>query len=456
MTGLPLRAKIYCCAVVSAAVVVFSWSTIRNLSVLQTTFGLTSPSEAITSLTAFAAIVAAGLYPIRLGQKLRMSVSAAVIFGAALLFHPLRIMALAGLGVAASRAINVLIGSSPKVPLWQVYDAGFNGSQTMLSAGVAAMLFHGLSSVDAGVLRLDDARAFAVVAAAGLCYFLVNMGVISLAASLSFEIFSFRGWVGGAFRGWNRSAALLLTGVALAIVYIHTPLAVFIFAIPLYIIHQAFSVSMAIKTQTKQTLETLADAIDKRDPYTYEHSQRVALFAQLTAKRLGLTEEDQQAIELAARVHDLGKMGVREELLKKPDRLTGDELEEVRRHTLIGAEIVSKLADYSRSREAILYHHERWDGSGLYRLAYDHIPIGARIITVADAYDAMTSDRPYRQALSPDVACAELQKGKGTHFDPVVVEAFIDAVPARTLAPATGLPAPERIAPQPSGAQIRH
>jgi HD-GYP domain-containing protein (c-di-GMP phosphodiesterase class II) len=140
-----------------------------------------------------------------------------------------------------------------------------------------------------------------------------------------------------------------------------------------------------------------------------------------------------ESIIAAARVHDLGKVGSRDGSLKKPGDLSAEERQEIEQHAAIGAEIVSRLEAYSQSVDTIRYHHERWDGSGYPDgLEGERIPLGARIIAVADAFDAMTSDRVYRAALPVDVAFAELAKGRGTQFDPQIVDVFQTAYQSRS------------------------
>jgi HD-GYP domain-containing protein (c-di-GMP phosphodiesterase class II) len=141
-----------------------------------------------------------------------------------------------------------------------------------------------------------------------------------------------------------------------------------------------------------------------------------------------------EAIIAAAHVHDLGKVGSRDGSLKKPGALSDEERQEIEQHAAIGAEIVGGLEAYTQSLETIRHHHERWDGTGYPDgLAGERIPLGARIIAVADAFDAMTSDRVYRSALSPDVAFAELGKGRDTQFDPQIVDLFKSAFENRSL-----------------------
>lgn len=451
MNGLPFRAQVFLWLVLGAAAAVVSAAVGSATAPLVSVLGLTRSSDIITSVMAMAGIVITGLYPICLGNKIRTSLSAVITFTAALLFPPLRAVVITLPSVLAYTYINARRSG------WPAYYYLFNAAQVTLNTGSASLLFHRLKSVHSSLLNLDNLTAIGVVTLVVVAYFLVNSGLVATMSALTQKKSVVPLWL-SMYRGaWQRNISVLLLGVAMAIIYSYAPLGVLLFTIPLIVIHQAYSHAVLVQTQAKETLETLADVIDKRDPYTFAHSKRVAEYARLTAGRLGLSQLEQEAIALAARVHDLGKIGVRDELLNHPGQLSQPELAEVRRHTLIGAEIVSRLVNYARSKDAILYHHERWDGSGANRLAYEHIPIGARIIAVADAFDAMTSERPYRSALTRENAWQELEKGKGAQFDPVVVEAFVEATRDATVT--SSRPVSERDALPPGASpapQVRH
>jgi diguanylate cyclase (GGDEF)-like protein/putative nucleotidyltransferase with HDIG domain len=169
---------------------------------------------------------------------------------------------------------------------------------------------------------------------------------------------------------------------------------------------------------------SLARAVDARDVYTGSHSQRVADLAARTARRLGLPDEDVELTRLAASLHDLGKLAIPEEILRKPGPLTEPERMVLERHPQIGFRMLESLG-VDPVAEWVLHHHERWDGSGYPDgLPGDRIPLGARIIFVADAFDAMTSERVYRRRVLPEQAVAELRRCAGTQFDPEIVDAF--------------------------------
>ena len=169
---------------------------------------------------------------------------------------------------------------------------------------------------------------------------------------------------------------------------------------------------------------SLAKAVDARDTYTGSHSTRVAELAAWIAHRLGLDQEQIELTRLAGSLHDLGKLAIPEEILRKPGPLTDPERLVLQRHPEIGHRMLESLG-VDPVAEWVLHHHERWDGTGYpERLSGEEIPLGARIIFVADAYDAMTSDRAYRGRLTPREAIEELERCSGTQFDPAIVAAF--------------------------------
>jgi putative nucleotidyltransferase with HDIG domain len=186
-----------------------------------------------------------------------------------------------------------------------------------------------------------------------------------------------------------------------------------------------------IKELFLEGVQTLAKALEAKDPYTRDHSLRVAHYASRTAVRLGLIEDRLQQIRLGAELHDIGKIGTRETILHKPGPLTPDEFAHIAEHTVLGEKILAPLARETPLVLAIVRsHHERMDGGGFPDgLAGDRIPIEARIVGVADAFDAMTSSRPYRASMSGAEAVAELRRASGSQFDPQVVSAFLAAFP---------------------------
>jgi putative nucleotidyltransferase with HDIG domain len=175
-------------------------------------------------------------------------------------------------------------------------------------------------------------------------------------------------------------------------------------------------------------LLALSRAIEARDPYSSGHAARVTALAEAVAERLGWDEERRELLRTAAALHDIGKLTVSERVLRKPGPLTEDELSEVRAHPETGARMVGLIRKLREAVPAVRHHHERWDGHGYPTgSAGERIPIEARVLAVADAFDAMTSHRPYRRALPAAHALSELRRCAGTQFDPEIVQVFCAA-----------------------------
>ena len=176
-------------------------------------------------------------------------------------------------------------------------------------------------------------------------------------------------------------------------------------------------------------VEVLSTALDIRDKMTHRHARRVAHMAAGVAKEMGLSQQQVLEIEYAAALHDIGKIGVADSILRKASPLDADEWKDMRRHSELGYEILKGIDFLRDAAEIVWAHHERFDGLGYPRgLAGEEIPLGARVFGVVDAYDAMTSRRPYRQAMSRDQACVEVLRNSGTQFDSAVVDAFLAMV----------------------------
>jgi HD-GYP domain-containing protein (c-di-GMP phosphodiesterase class II) len=182
-----------------------------------------------------------------------------------------------------------------------------------------------------------------------------------------------------------------------------------------------------------EMVQTLARAIDAKDAYTHDHADRARKYARLIGTRLTLPEVMIRHIEYAALMHDIGKIGIDENILHKPGKLTDEEREIIKKHPAIGNRIIAPVAFLSPVAPMVLYHQEWFNGQGYPEgLAGEEIPLGARIVAVIDAYDAITSDRPYRKALSKEIAIEELNKGAGVQFDPKVVKAFLSILSEET------------------------
>ena len=189
-----------------------------------------------------------------------------------------------------------------------------------------------------------------------------------------------------------------------------------------------------LKQTYMAAVSSLLSAMKARDGYTLKHSYDVTYYALAIAGEMGIEQADIDVINNAANLHDLGKIGIDGRILLKPGALNGRETEAVREHPRMAADILRPLKFLSKEIALIIHHHERYDGAGYpHGLKGDLIPLGARIIAVADAFSAMTTERPYRKAISSPNAIEELKRNSGGQFDPAVVKAFIDAVESGKL-----------------------
>jgi diguanylate cyclase (GGDEF)-like protein/putative nucleotidyltransferase with HDIG domain len=198
--------------------------------------------------------------------------------------------------------------------------------------------------------------------------------------------------------------------------------------------------SYAELTQERRTtfsvLDGLVNAVDMRDRYTRRHSEDVARYALFLARQLGIDDELQVALHQASLLHDVGKIAVPDDILRKPGPLTSDEMDVMKQHVELGSVLVRDLANAEIVADGVRHHHERWDGSGYdHGLAGEEIPLIARIIAVADAFSAMTTSRPYRRALSSGIALERMTAAAGTQLDPRLVDVFVLAMESRADSP---------------------
>ncbi|HVC80198.1 MAG TPA: HD-GYP domain-containing protein [Chloroflexota bacterium] len=202
-------------------------------------------------------------------------------------------------------------------------------------------------------------------------------------------------------------------------------------AVPAGLVYKAFKILRELQDSTRQLLENMADAVDLRDPYTGGHSRRVTEYSAAILRQLGIQGPEVTLIVAAARVHDIGKIGIPDAILNKAGRLTDEERLEMEAHPVYGESLLKRHADFARGTKIVRHHHERWDGAGYPDgLRGTDIPFGARVVAVADSYDAMTSDRPYRRGMRIQDAAAILHQGREHQWDAAIVDAFLRALAA--------------------------
>ncbi len=199
-----------------------------------------------------------------------------------------------------------------------------------------------------------------------------------------------------------------------------------IFLLPLIAVRTWMVLVKRIHDMYDHTVRVLLVGLDAKDPYTFGHSMRVGQYGAVLARYMKLPEDVVEEIRHAGMLHDIGKMAIPDNILNKRTRLTIPETFTIQRHPVLGSSMLTQVKVAGCARDWVLHHHERWDGTGYPdNMSGEEIPLETRIVSVVDAYDAMTSDRPYRQAMSHEAALAEIWEESGTQFDPIVVEQFM-------------------------------
>lgn len=239
---------------------------------------------------------------------------------------------------------------------------------------------------------------------------------------------------------WLHVLMLAPLGALLALFVQQEPEAAVLLIVPLVMMHRAFETQLKLLREAEATVKAMATYLDERDHYTQGHSERVAGYARCVARRMGLHREDVDRVHRAGLVHDIGKIDVPDAILRKPGKLTEDEREVMRTHVVRATELGKRLVALRQDvpLEVAAYHHERWDGlNSMFGMQGEAIPLESRILAVADAWDAMTSDRPYRKGISHEEALQRILDGRGTQLDPRAVDAFLAALESGEIASVT-------------------
>jgi putative nucleotidyltransferase with HDIG domain len=301
-----------------------------------------------------------------------------------------------------------------------VFNAATSGLATLAAATLFGLLGGDSSSV---------ASYAAAAAAAGVAKYLVQTSLVDVAVALQLRRNPVATWWPVHRRDLAQSFALYAIGALMAIVADVYPIATVLFVLPVAAVFLSMRETARLRTQTREAIVEMAKLIDLRDRYTHGHSQRVADLAARIAGRLGMESSQVELIHEAGLLHDLGKIRTPDQVLQKPGPLDGDECIEMQLHAEAGADLLRRLPEFWEGASLVRAHHEHYDGSGYPRgLAGSEIPLEAAVIAVADAWDAMTSDRPYRKALTVGEARGELMRHRGSQWAPRVVDALLAIV----------------------------
>ena len=369
-------------------------------------------------------------------DNVTMSLAYVLTFAAMLRFGPS--------GALLVSAVSSLTGCL--YPVRQpAYRLCFNVSLAMLETLAASWVF---LSLNHGALTLHNPGSYPAVAMASLVFFLINTGGVAIIIGLCTGQNGLKVWHSTFL--WTAPsffAGACVSTLGLMLFSSHSAYILLLLSPLGWVLYQNYATTTA-RTEEKQqhieelqlsqehladlylaTIKSLALAIDAKDQYTHQHILRVQRYAVAAAKHLGLTGSELEAINTGALLHDIGKLGVPEYVLLKPGRLTDEEFAKIKQHPEIGAAILDPVEFPWPVLPVVRSHHERWDGTGYPDgLAGEDIPRTARILAVADVYDALTSSRSYRNAWTHERACEVIRKDRGSHFDPVIADAFLEVI----------------------------
>jgi putative nucleotidyltransferase with HDIG domain len=360
--------------------------------------------------------VAAQVRPLHLSSKLKIDVDDTALFAAALLFDPFFAMALGGGAMLLSRLW------SRREP-W--YGHAFNLSVVVLAIGASSAAYRVLAGAG-----FADAQVVAAACSAGVALYMVRTVLVDLVVALHLRRDPRVTWRRLHRRAIAQTLALYMLGALAALLVVDVdPWSLAFLAAPVVLIYISLREVSRLRNRTRDAIFELADLLDRRDPYTHGHSQRVAEYAERVAQHMRLSPAQVDLVRESGRLHDLGKIGTPDEVLRKPSALAGHELVAMQAHAEYGARILSNLPDFWEGAALVAAHHERKDGRGYPRgLRGDEIPLEVAIIAVADAYDAMATARPYRPAMTWTEIRRELEAGGGTQWDASVVTAFLETM----------------------------
>ncbi len=405
MQGLPRVAQVYVLAVLATAAGVLAGA------LLQT-------SSWVGVLTFAVLFVVCDSAPVPSGSNTRFTITVT---------QPVAIAAFVVLGPwgAAIVAAAVLVDFAPIPPIKRLFNAA-QLSLATFGSGVTYVLLGGPAELEPGHFPLV---ALPIVVA-GFVYTILNVTLVGFVLRFAEQMSFAKAFAQLNSRAMGPSLAYSALGLLIAVMWQQVgPLAIALVLLPLFVARWAMAQYAAERAAYQATIRTLVQAVETKDAYTRGHSERVARASVMIATQLGMSEDRTNAIEYAGTLHDVGKLGVPTSVLQKAGKLTDEEFDAIKSHPTRGREIVRDIQFLDEALEGIYHHHERLDGRGYpMGLSGDQIPEFARIISVADAFDSMTSTRSYRGARSVPEAVEELERCKGTQFDPVMVEAMIRAV----------------------------
>jgi len=403
---LSLKLKVYIGAVTGLAIALFIY--------LVPSLSLTPDTWLILTFFIVLSIIAEFM-PVDLPVGGRVTIGFPIDFVVILIYGPLFAICVTFMGEILGDIFN-------RKTIW--YKTLFNASQYALSAGVAGIVYQKLGGV-VGLVNISNYIIPAAICA--ISYFLINSNLFMIVVSLSEEVSILSVWKNRIKGAIATYIALAPIGFIMALVYTSIGVwGIILFFFPLFLARRSFELYTKMRKMYLETIRALAAAIDAKDPYTKGHSERVAKIAVVLATELNLPDRDIEDIEYTALLHDIGKIGIDDRILGKSSKLSNEEFKKIKEHPIVGAKIIEPVDFLKNSYKTIYHHHEKYNGGGYPDgLKEKDIPLCARIIGVADAYDAMGSDRPYRKKLSKEKILKEFTEQSGKQFDPQIVNALM-------------------------------
>lgn len=379
-------------------------------------------------------------FPMHINLSHKLSVAAAVFFAAVLLL-PAWMAALLVAGVQAVdlcvQALRRVAATRERPPLSGIgLGVLFNAGQAYLATLTAATILQ-LGGVSART-GLSTVRDVLVLVAAAAAMYVTNLLLVSVAIGMATSRNPIRLFMHTQRVVYIQYASLYVIGAGSAFALVKFAWLPLLAIVPAVLVYHSLRQRVETGRDAMRAMESMAGEVDRRDPYTFNHSQRVAVYSHAIARKLALSEHEIEHLELAAKVHDIGKVRIPDSILLKPDKLTEAERHVMETHPRLGFDILKPFSEYSRVLELVLSHHERYDGKGYPNGTIGrNQPLVAQVIPVADSLDAMTTERAYRGARSWESALEELRRGAGTQWNPVVVRAAVavltpKASPAQT------------------------
>lgn len=433
MSAFPRPARVY----------IWSLSLLAAILLLTAVYLFEPTSASFGTLLLFGLLsVSAGLFPVVLPRKLvEITVGVAINIAAVILFPFALAILIPTLGAVATELLQRRV--------W--YKSVFNMAQTIVTYSALSLL---ATLIYPAGIRVEDAPNWiAALLVIGAGYYLLNTTIVVTVIALTSRVSFWYIWRTNLRSITWHQVSMVCTGFLIAMLWQIDPRTIVLILLPVVILRHAMSLGAQLETQTYEAIEALVDAIDSRDTSTYQHSERVATYARSIALQMDLPQQMIEQIAISARLHDLGKVAITDAWLHKQGPLTEEERSAFQKHAPLGADIVARFSVLGAESALVHSHHERWDGGGYPDgLRQAQIPLGARIIAAADAFDAMTSDRPYRRALSAAEARLRLAQCAGSQFDPTVVEAALRVLPtaiptrATRATPPVAAPVPEEVA----------